>query len=164
MIDFQLVTSLPITASQSIPAEADVAAWVATAIQAVAGEVLVTVRIVDDAESQALNYAYRGKDTPTNVLSFAADLGGIPEAAQQEAFGHGTADEPNYLGDLVLAAEVIVREAQAQNKDIMAHWAHLIIHGCLHLQGYDHIEEQEAKVMEALEVVLLEQLGIANPY
>jgi probable rRNA maturation factor len=110
----------------------------------------VTVRICDSAESQQLNRDYRGKDKPTNVLSFVF-----------EAPTH--IDSP-FLGDLVICAALVEREAKEQNKAILDHWAHLCIHGLLHLLGYDHIEEEEALEMENLETHVLAQLGIDDPY
>ncbi|XKH01436.1 rRNA maturation RNase YbeY [Marinobacter nauticus] len=110
----------------------------------------VTVRIVDEAESRALNHQYRGKDKPTNVLSFPFEAPAgitVPLA-----------------GDLVICAPVVEKEAREQHKEPVAHWAHMVVHGMLHLQGYDHIEDEEAEVMEALEVRLLAQLGFGNPY
>ncbi len=110
----------------------------------------VSIRIVDEAESQQLNSSYRGKDRPTNVLSFPMQL---PEEL----------DLP-MQGDLVICAPVVEREAREQHKTSRAHWAHMVIHGMLHLQGYDHIEDDEAQHMERLEIELLQQLGFANPY
>ena len=110
----------------------------------------VSIRIVDEAESQQLNKAYRGKDKPTNVLSFPMD---VPEEFNMPM-----------LGDLVICAPVVAREAQEQNKSLKAHWAHMVIHGMLHLQGYDHISDDEAEEMESLEIELMQQLGYTNPY
>ena len=110
----------------------------------------VTIRIVGNDESQNLNHQYRGKDKPTNVLSFPFEAPAgitVPLA-----------------GDLVICAPVVEQEAREQSKDAVAHWAHMVVHGMLHLQGYDHIEDNEAEVMEALEIRLLAQLGFANPY
>ncbi len=110
----------------------------------------VTIRIVDVAESADLNQQYRGKNGPTNVLSFPFEAPAgitLPLA-----------------GDLVIAADVVRNEAGAQSKALEAHWAHLVVHGMLHLQGYDHIDENDAEVMEGLEIRLLDQLGYANPY
>lgn len=108
------------------------------------------IKIVHREESQFLNNYYRDKNKPTNVLSFPSDL---PEYI----------DSP-HLGDLAICADVVEQEAQDQGKASEHHWAHMTIHGCLHLLGYDHIEADEAEVMEALEVELLAQLGMADPY
>lgn len=110
----------------------------------------VTIRIVDNDESRELNHQYRDKDKPTNVLSFPFEA--PPGITVPLA------------GDLVICAPVVEKEAQEQHKELIAHWAHMVVHGMLHLQGYDHIEDNEAEVMEALEVRLLSQLGFANPY
>ncbi|OWL91073.1 rRNA maturation RNase YbeY [Halopseudomonas aestusnigri] len=110
----------------------------------------LTIRLVDADEGRQLNSTYRGKDYATNVLSFPADL--PPEL-----------DLP-LLGDLVICAPVVAREADEQGKPLLAHWAHMVIHGCLHLLGYDHIEDADAEEMEALERELLAELGIADPY
>lgn len=108
----------------------------------------LTIRIVDEAESHALNQHYRGKDKPTNVLSFQGDAALVKHV----------------LGDLVICAPVVAREAVEQNKTSREHWAHLVVHGCLHLQGYDHEHETEARAMEAREVRILKKLGFENPY
>lgn len=110
----------------------------------------VTVRVVDEDESRALNYQYRGKDKPTNVLSFPFEA---PEGITVPL-----------AGDLVICAPVVEQEAREQGKSALAHWAHMVIHGMLHLQGHDHINDDEAGIMEAIEIRLLAQLGFANPY
>ncbi|GAA4815730.1 endoribonuclease YbeY [Marinicella pacifica] len=110
----------------------------------------VCIKIVDKTESRDLNSTYRQKDKPTNVLSFPSE---IPDFV-----------DSNHLGDLAICAPVVEEEALEQNKSINNHWAHLTIHGCLHLLGYDHIEDTEAEAMEALEIELLAELGIENPY
>jgi probable rRNA maturation factor len=107
----------------------------------------LAVRIVSSAESRQLNGRYRGKDKPTNVLSFA------PPA--------GTAA---HLGDVVVCAAVVRREALQQRKPLLAHWAHLIVHGCLHLLGLDHQNKVQARRMERREVATLARLGIGDPY
>jgi len=114
----------------------------------------IGVRIVDEDESRLLNRDYRGKDKPTNILSFPSDL---PEFVRTKL-------ETALLGDLVICAPVVRQEAAEQGKSEDAHWAHLTIHGVLHLLGYDHIDDEEAAVMEPLEIAALARLGIANPY
>lgn len=114
----------------------------------------LTIRIVTSEESQTLNREFRGKDKPTNVLSFPSE----------KPPGFPVAEAWPLLGDLVVCASVVEREAQEQHKSVKAHWAHMIIHGCLHLIGFDHIEEAEAVVMEALEVNCLAALGFDDPY
>lgn len=136
-----------------IPAEADLLAWAQAAWQST-GEAGVVVRIVGETESQTLNHDYRGKDYPTNVLSFPYDAPPIPLDE----------DETEYLGDLVICLPVVVREALEQHKTETQHWAHLLVHGLLHLQGYDHITDEEAEEMEALETQLLGNLGFPDPY
>lgn len=106
----------------------------------------IAIRIVNEAEGRQLNHDYRHKDYATNVLSF------VYETA------------PVVLGDLVLCAPVVTREAQEQGKSAMAHYAHLIVHGVLHLQGYDHENDADAAVMEAREIEIVTGLGFANPY
>ena len=112
------------------------------------------LRIVDEDESAAINLAYRQKDYATNVLSFSAEL---PEAILDSL------DEVP-LGDLVICAPIVAREADAQAKRLPAHWAHMLIHGMLHLNGFDHESESEALEMETLEARILEELGFDNPY
>jgi probable rRNA maturation factor len=124
--------------------------WVETVFNHFNKQHQVSIEIVDEATSQQLNNDYRGKDKPTNVLSFPLEL---PDYI----------DEP-LLGDLAICAEVVKREAIEQHKKEVDHWTHLTIHGTLHLLGYDHIEDDEAEIMEALEVQLLKDLGIENPY
>ncbi len=115
----------------------------------------LTIRVVSAEESQMLNKAYRHQDAPTNVLSF--EFSPPPYVLELE-------QQVSYLGDLAICAEVVSQEAQQQNKSLEAHWAHMVVHGTLHLQGMDHIEPEEAQKMEALEVKIMHQLGYANPY
>ena len=110
----------------------------------------LTIRLVDADEGRQLNHTYRGRDYATNVLSFPADL-------------PAELDLP-LLGDLVICVPVVAKEAAEQNKPLLAHWAHMVIHGCLHLLGYDHIDDDDAEEMESLERELLAELGIADPY
>ncbi len=124
--------------------------WAALALNGHREDAELTLRIVDEAESRQLNATYRGKDAPTNVLSFPADL--PPEL------------ELPLLGDLVVCRQVVEREAREQNKAVYDHWAHMLIHGTLHLLGYDHINDADAEEMESLEIALMAQLGISNPY
>jgi probable rRNA maturation factor len=120
---------------------------------------VVSVQLMSRDEIQQLNRDWRGKDSATNVLSFPMQLDDDTNAA---LFSEGDHAVP--LGDLALCAEVINREAKQQGKTINAHWAHMVVHGMLHLQGYDHIEDEQADAMEALEIKHLQQLGFANPY
>lgn len=110
----------------------------------------ITIRIVDEEEGLALNKTWRKKDYATNVLSFP--VGELLEQA------------PNLLGDIVVCAPVVEQEAHDQGKNFDAHWAHLIVHGVLHLQGYDHESEGQADEMESLEIQILENIGYTNPY
>lgn len=140
-------------AATTLPSEQQLNDWVLAALLGAdfhQTETELTIRIVDEAEIQALNLDYRGKDYATNVLSFPADL---PEELNIPL-----------LGDLVICSPVIAREAIEQHKTLDAHWAHMVIHGTLHLLGYDHIDDDEAEIMEALETVILNKLGYADPY
>lgn len=136
--------------SAVLPEQEDFERWLHSALEPSRDEAELTIRIVNDSESQQLNAQYRGKDKPTNVLSFPADLPAELELP--------------LLGDLVICADIVQREAAEQGKSEIAHWAHMSIHGALHLLGYDHIDEAEADEMESLETQLLAGLGFANPY
>ena len=120
----------------------------------VAAQISMVIRIVGAAESRRLNAAWRGKDKPTNVLSFPSGLAG-------ESSSPG---DPAPLGDLVICAPVVAREAREQGKTPQAHWAHMVVHGVLHLLGYDHEIDSEAELMEAREMNLLAMFGYSNPY
>lgn len=130
--------------------------WVNAALTAAdfnGDEAELSVRLVDENESQDLNSQYRGKDKPTNVLSFPFERPqGLP------------ADVELPLGDLIICVAVVEREAVQQQKTSEAHWAHMLVHGTLHLLGFDHIEDDEAEAMESLETKILTALGYANPY
>jgi probable rRNA maturation factor len=117
---------------------------------AVAAPATLCVRVVGSAESRRLDRDYRGKDKPTNVLSF-------PSSPEERA-------ATGALGDLVICAPVVAREAREQRKTLGAHWAHMVVHGTLHLLAYDHQRPREARVMEALEVEILRGLGFHDPY
>lgn len=136
--------------SITLPEQEDFERWVSSAISPMREEAELTIRIVNDSESQQLNAQYRGKDKPTNVLSFPADL---PKEL-----------ELPLLGDLVISADIVQSEAAEQGKPEIAHWAHMSIHGALHLLGYDHIDDAEAEEMESLEIRILADLGFPNPY
>ena len=142
-------------ALDQIPSETEVTQWilaVATHLHWDSAE--VTVRMVGETESQMLNESYRNKAYPTNVLSFPFELPfGVPE---EEFEGQ--------LGDLVICAPVVARESIEQDKILAHHWAHMVIHGTLHLAGYDHENDDEADAMELIEIAILCKLGISNPY
>jgi len=129
--------------------------WVIASLIEPASPSELTIRIVSLEESQTLNKTYRDKDKPTNVLSF--EFSPPPYVIEDE-------ESMPYLGDLAICAEVVAQEAAEQIKSLEAHWAHMVVHGVLHLQGFDHIEPEEALEMEALEVKIMAKLGYANPY
>ncbi len=135
----------------AVPDEADLRRWCELALRQRQGDSELTIRLVDEDEGRELNRTWRQKDYATNVLSFPAD---VPEELL---------DIP-LLGDLVICVPVVEREAVEQGKALQAHWAHLVIHGCLHLLGYDHIDDEEAEEMESLERQLLAELGHPDPY
>lgn len=148
----KMIIDLQIACEQEtgLPTAEQIEQWATAAVQPQSDEVEMTVRIVDEAESHALNLNYRGKDRPTNVLSF-------PFECPDEV-------ELPLLGDLVICRQVVEREAQEQDKPLMAHWAHMVVHGSLHLLGYDHIEDDEAEEMESLETQIMTELGFVDPY
>jgi probable rRNA maturation factor len=135
------------------PAAADIRTWASAALGRRAAGAELAVRVVNAAESKRLNARYRGRDKPTNVLSFP-----VPELPS------GAASAPRPLGDLVICASVVRDEARQQRKALKAHWAHLVVHGSLHLLGYDHERDDEARRMERREVAVLKRFGIPNPY
>ena len=126
-----------------LPSRAQLRKWAKAALRV---DAEMTIRVVDEHEARALNSQYRGKDYATNVLTFALT------------------EEPVLMGDIVICAPVVAVEAQAQNKDLMAHFAHLTVHGVLHCHGYDHINEPQAELMEAIEIQILTKLGYSDPY
>lgn len=137
-----------------VPAAVSFRKWVAAALEGRIREADLAIRIVDEKEGRALNHHYRGKDYATNVLSFPAELPeGLPKGVKLPL-----------LGDLVLCAPVVAREAQEQRKPLGAHYAHLTVHGCLHLLGWDHEDAQEGEAMEQLEREILAGLGLPDPY
>lgn len=144
-----LVDIQPATEGE-IPTEEQFQRWAEAALDEVEQDCELSIRLVDEDESADLNYRYRGKNGPTNVLSF-------PFEAPIDL-------EPRLLGDLVICIPVVEREAREQGKAVSDHWAHMVVHGCLHLLGYDHIEDEEAEQMEALEIQILDSLNIINPY
>jgi probable rRNA maturation factor len=138
------------TARAGRPAPATLRRWALATLAATGSPGAVTLRVVDAGEGAELNRSWRGRHGPTNVLSFPlAAPPGAPEAQ---------------LGDLVLCAPVIEREAAEQGKPVAAHWAHMVVHGLLHLAGHDHQQARAAAAMERLEVDLLARLGYSNPY
>ena len=144
IVDLQLASS-----SNDIPSKSDFTVWASAALQTDAVKE-ITIRIVDQEESQSLNCEYRSKDKPTNVLSFPFEA---PEFI-----------DINLLGDLVICAPIVEQEAREHSKTLASHWAHMVIHGILHLQGYDHIEDAEAEEMEGIEIDIMQTLGFNNPY
>ena len=130
-------------ATQDVPTVAQFRKW---AKQALRTDAEIALRVVDEDEGRMLNREYRGKDYATNVLTFPL------------------AEEPLLMGDIVLCAPVVAREAEAQQKPLLAHYAHLTVHGVLHLQGYDHETEAEAVQMESMETEIITKMGYADPY
>ncbi len=147
ILDVSISYGLP---RSGIPAANSFRRWAAAALDGRIREADLAIRLVDDREGLALNRHYRGKDHPTNVLSFPADL---PKGVKLPL-----------LGDLVICAPVVLREAIEQRKPVNAHYAHLTVHGILHLLGWDHEDEREAECMEQLEREILATLGIGDPY
>ena len=137
-----------------LPSAVSFRRWVAAALNGRIREADLAVRIVDTREGRALNRHYRGKDYATNVLSFPAERPpGLPKHARFPL-----------LGDLVICAPVVAREAKEQKKKLAAHYAHLTVHGTLHLLGWNHEDEREAEAMEQLEREILAEMGIDDPY
>ena len=142
------------TTLASIPDDEEFQLWVDAALAGKSIQFALSIRIVDEPEAQRFNRDYRNKDYATNVLSFPAELPeGLPAEIRQ-----------SQMGDLLICAPVVAREATKQRRPEMDHWAHLTIHGVLHLLGYDHEQAEEADVMESLETEILAKLGISDPY
>ena len=140
---------------EGIPHADVIAAWVQRAIEAAteAQNLEVSIRVVATDEIRSLNRDYRGKDKATNVLSFpAGPMNGLPE------------EVPQLLGDIVVCATVVADEAAAQGKALQDHWAHMLVHGTLHLLGYDHEDDADAQEMESLEARILADQGVTDPY
>jgi len=142
-LDLQLASG-----ADNIPSKAQFLKWSRTALEGLRAKAALCIRIVDKEESAGLNQSYRHKSGPTNVLSFPFE----------------TPFEQDYLGDIIICAPIVQAEAEQQQIAQKAHWAHMTVHGILHLLGYDHIVEQDALVMESLEAKILTQLNFANPY
>ncbi|MEZ9527276.1 rRNA maturation RNase YbeY [Enterovibrio norvegicus] len=145
-VDLQVATKN----AENLPSEEQLQTWFEQAVKSFREQAETTIRIVDEFESQSLNRDYRGKDKPTNVLSFPFEA---PPGV-----------ELDLLGDLIICRQVVEKEAKEQNKDLFAHWAHMVVHGSLHLLGYDHIDDEEAEEMESLEISIMTALEFPNPY
>ncbi len=144
-LDIQIATEF-----RDYPEEQQFQHWVDAVLTDQTRDSEIVIRLVDEAESTALNQQYRHKTGPTNILSFPFE---VPETL-----------ESDLLGDLVICAPLIAKEARLQNKPLDHHWAHITLHGVLHLLGYDHIQDHDAEEMETLEIKILNMLNIANPY
>ncbi|MEN8259118.1 MAG: rRNA maturation RNase YbeY [Pseudomonadota bacterium] len=144
-IEAQIVSTAP-----DLPSRQKLHEWVVATLSGYRQDAEVVIRIVDEEESARLNEQYRGKQGPTNILSFPFEV--PPDVLL------------DLLGDLVICAPVVAGEARAQTKSGEAHWAHMVVHGVLHLLGFDHLEPAEAERMENEEIRILGSLGIASPY
>jgi probable rRNA maturation factor len=150
MAQLELDLQLACRDKAGLPSRAQFRQWAQAALGGSRSDVEITIRIVEPGESRQLNRDYRGKDSPTNVLSFP--------------FHNPPGIQLPLLGDLVICKAVVESEAADQYKPPEAHWAHMVVHGCLHLRGFDHIEEPQAQQMEGLESRILQQLGYPDPY
>lgn len=139
-LDFSLQLA---SKAADIPSAAQFKRWVRVALRV---ETSLTIRVVDEDEGRQLNASYRGKDYATNVLTFPLT------------------EEPLLMGDIIICAPVVAREAIEQGKSLLAHYAHMTVHGVLHLHGYDHEVDAQADLMEAMEIAIMHKLGFANPY
>jgi probable rRNA maturation factor len=167
IVDVQYATS-----RRGVPHAASLRAWAQRAYRHAVAEarvdappnIAVTLRVVGSGESRRLNRTWRGKDKPTNVLSFPALSFDVAGARGRSEAARMPGNEPAQLGDVAICAAVVAREAREQHKPPRAHWAHMVVHGILHLLGYDHERDGDAKVMEARETKLLRQFGYSDPY
>ena len=146
----ELDLQLAVEDEQGLPSFDDIHLWLNSAVSLFQKEAEVTVRIVDEPESNQLNLDYRGKDKPTNVLSFP--------------FEAPPGIEISLLGDLIICRQVVEQEAIEQDKPLFAHWAHMVVHGSLHLLGYDHIDDDDADEMESIETEIMQKMGYEDPY
>ena len=149
-MSIELDLQLAVEDEQGLPTEQDIQQWLDKTIPQFQENAELTIRIVDTEESHQLNHEYRGKDKPTNVLSFPFEA---PPGVEMDL-----------LGDMVICRQVVEKEAIEQSKPLIAHWAHMVVHGSLHLLGYDHIEDQEAEEMESLETEIMKSMGYSDPY
>jgi len=147
MLKFNLIRN-KVLAHQ--PARSQIDKWLRKSLQKKYATVILSISFVSEEQSQELNHQYRGINKPTNVIS-------LEYASTRDEFGL-------LSGELILCDEVIVREALEQSKPILAHYAHMLVHGALHLQGYDHVDENDAEMMESIEINLLQKIGFENPY
>ena len=154
-VDVQDALNLDASENEKPPSALMLSEWAQTAHRAIDGGLSeLTIRLVGEPEMIELNQHYRGKEGSTNVLSFAVD----------HEFDFSVAEDPCLLGDVVICHDVIVREAFEQKKSIKNHYAHMVTHGVLHLHGYDHLDDESAVEMEALETHILSISGIETPY
>jgi probable rRNA maturation factor len=144
-----IVVDLQNDVGSDAPALPDFERWVTAALQDSHARLEQTICVVDEPQSRELNHRFRDKDSATNVLAFPGDNEFL---------------EYDCLGDLVICAPLVAAEALQQSKPVEAHWAHLVVHGMLHLQGFDHQSDEQATLMEALEIEILDTLGYPNPY
>ena len=143
-----------VSISASIPVDEQFELWAEAALAGKESDSSLVIRVVDEPEAQRFNREYRNKDYATNILSFPAELPeGLPTDIKQ-----------SQLGDLLICAPVVTREAAEQHRSEADHWAHLVVHGVLHLLGYDHQQGDEAEEMESLEIEILAKLGVSDPY
>ncbi|ASI90193.1 MULTISPECIES: rRNA maturation RNase YbeY [Vibrio] len=146
----ELDLQIAVESEQGLPSADEFQGWLDKTITPFQQDAELTIRIVDEEESQQLNRDYRGKDKPTNVLSFPFEA---PPGVEMDL-----------LGDMIICRQVVEKEAIEQSKPLIAHWAHMVVHGSLHLLGYDHIEDDEAEEMEALETEIMLDMGFDDPY